>query len=91
MREPFKQKMLRAMGAPESMVRQQPEICMIGFERISIENYSSILKYSTEEILLRLIRGKLQIQGSSLCVKEIGEGSICIEGTVRQICFMEEA
>lgn len=90
MKENLKQKMLRAMGAPESIVRDQPEICMLGFERISVENYSAILKYTTEEILLRLIKGKMQISGSRLWVREIGMGTICIEGEVRQICFIEE-
>lgn len=90
MKEPFKQKMLRAMGAPESVARDQPEICMIGFERISVENYKSILKYTQEEILLRLIQGKLQMIGRNLFIKEIGEGSICVEGKVQQICFIEE-
>lgn len=91
MKEPLKQKMLRAMGAPESMVRDQPEICLLGFERISVENYRTILKYNTEEIVLRLIRGSMQITGSNLWVRDIGMGSICIEGKVRQICFTEEA
>lgn len=90
MKETFKRKMLRAMGAPESIARDQPEICMIGFERISIENYKSILKYTQEEILLRLIQGKLQLAGTNLFIKDIGEGSICIEGMVQQICFIEE-
>lgn len=91
MKETLKQKMLRAMGAPETMVRDQPEICMLGFERISVENYSTILKYTTEEIVLRLIRGKMQISGRHLWVRDIGMGSICIEGSVNQICFIEEA
>lgn len=90
MKETLKQKMLRAMGAPESMVRDQPEICMLGFERISVENYRSILKYTTEEIILRLIQGKMSVSGIGLWVRDIGMGSICIEGNVRQICFMEE-
>lgn len=90
MKDNLKQKMLRAMGAPESMVRNQPEICMLGFERISVENYNSILKYTPEEILLRLLQGKMQIIGKQLWVKDIGMGSICIEGKVSQICFLEE-
>lgn len=91
MKESMKQKVLRAMGAPEFMVREQPEICMIGFERISVENYRSILKYTTEEILLRLIQGKMLVSGSHLWVREIEMGTICIEGKVKQICFIEEA
>ena len=90
MKESFKQKMLRAMGAPESMARDQPEICMIGFERISVENYKSILKYTKEEVFLRLIRGTLQLIGGDLTIKEIGENVICVEGIIKQICFIEE-
>lgn len=85
-----KQKFLRLIGTPEFIVRDQPEICMIGFERISVENYKTLIKYSDEEVCLRLIKGILQINGRKLVIRDIDMGRICIEGRVKEIFFREE-
>jgi len=86
-KESFKQKILRTIGTPEFIVRDQPEICMIGYECISIENYKSLLQYSDEMLIIRLIKGRLSIEGKGLMVKNIEEGKICVEGCIRKMCF----
>ena len=91
MKATLKQKMLKAMGMPEFISREQPELCMTGFESISVENYKSILLYTGETIVLQLVQGFLQIEGTSLCIKDIGDGVICIVGTISHISFPKEA
>ena len=78
------------MGMPEFIAKGQPEICLLGFEHISVENYTSILQYTSKEIMLRLLQGKVQIEGNGLCVKDIGDGTIRIEGTIQQVRFLKE-
>lgn len=90
MSESLKRRFLRTIGTPEFIIRDQPEICMIGFERISVENYKSLLQYSDESVLIRLIKGRLEIEGKKLTVKDIDAGKICIEGRIKKICFAEE-
>ena len=85
----LKNKFLRAIGTPEYIVREQPEICMIGYEYISIENYTSLLEYSDECMVIRLIKGRITIEGRKLTVKDIDEGRICVEGCIKRIQFTE--
>ena len=75
------------MGTPEYIVRDQPEICMIGYEYISIENYKSLLQYSDDCMIIRLIKGSITIEGKKLTVKDIEEGKICIKGCIKRIQF----
>ena len=89
MKESIRQKFLRSIGTPEFIVREQPEICMLGFEKISIENYKSLLQYNDERLLIRLIKGCLTIEGRHLIVRDIESGKICIEGQIKNICFSE--
>ena len=90
MKATLKQTVLKAMGMPEFIAKGQPEICLLGFEHISVENYISILQYTSNEIVLRLLQGKVQIQGSGLCVKDIGDGIIRIAGRIQQVQFRKE-
>ena len=90
MKESIKRKFLRAIGTPEFVVREQPEICMIGNEKLSIENYKSLLQYSDETLIIRLITGKILIEGRKLAVRDIELGKICVEGLIKQISFIEE-
>ena len=63
---------------------------MIGSECISIENYKSLLQYNDESLMVRLIKGRLSVEGKKLTVKNIEEGKIYIEGRIKKICFEGE-
>jgi len=86
----IKNKLLHMAGTPEFVVKDQPEICMLGFERISIENYKSLMQYNDERVIIRLIKGKLEVEGKRLIVKNIEEGKICLEGRILKVCFLED-
>ncbi|MBO5774023.1 MAG: YabP/YqfC family sporulation protein [Clostridia bacterium] len=58
------------------------KITFIGGKELLIEGHKGIVSYSEQEIIARVKRGKLEIAGEKLFLKEINEDELLISGIV---------
>jgi sporulation protein YqfC len=72
---------------PEEIVISAPIISLIGSQEISVENFKTIVKYSSEEIKLNTVEGILVIKGKKLEAKSMTSEKIKMRGFIEGIFF----
>lgn len=73
---------------PSSIVLNLPLITIIGRSKINIENFKSILEYSTIKIRISTSCGILKIEGTELYLKEFSKEKISIKGNILKFEFV---
>lgn len=58
------------------------KISILDFSHILIEGHKGIIKYSLEEILIKIIKAELLILGTRLELREINNEEILISGNI---------
>lgn len=76
------------LDLPKEIVLNAPLITILGSEKLSIENFKSIVEYSSEKIRLNTSHGVLKIEGSSLYIKEMNTEKILILGKLHKLEFI---
>jgi len=69
----------------KSMITTQlnlPRITMIGDIHIYVENHRGILRFTSQEIILKVTNGEIKIKGSNLVIKMLLTEEILIEGKI---------
>jgi len=74
---------------PSDVVLDLPRITMIGQLHIYIENYRGVLAFSNTELRLSLETGQLLIRGQEFVLKTILPEDILLEGTIKNVEFIE--
>ncbi|MCB8814232.1 YabP/YqfC family sporulation protein [Desulfosporosinus shakirovi] len=72
---------------PPDVVGEGPKITITGRRQIMIENYSSILNFSEEEIRLETAEGDIFFRGKGLMLKVILATELQIEGELSSFSF----
>ena len=72
---------------PSEVVSQIPKITNLGFKRMMIENYKSILEYQDFFIRISTIIGIININGINMKMEEMTKDDIIIEGEIDSIDF----
>lgn len=86
-RENIKKWMVNQLDLPTDAVMDLPRITMIGQFHIYIENHQGVLRFSSEELRLKLNEGQLHVKGSGFVIKTILPEEILLEGTVHYVQF----
>lgn len=81
-------KLINSLELPTSIVLNVPFITFIGKNKISIENFKVILKYSLTEIKLSTNCGILKINGENLHIKEFSKEKINIIGNILNVEYI---
>ncbi|WP_440895881.1 sporulation protein YqfC [Amphibacillus sp. Q70] len=68
-----------------------PRITMIGDIHIYIENHRGILRFTSQEIILKITNGQLIIKGSELVIKMLLSSEILIEGKIDSLKMDESS
>ncbi|WP_067837039.1 sporulation protein YqfC [Amphibacillus sediminis] len=66
-----------------------PRITMIGSIHVYIENHRGLLRFTSNEIELRVTQGLLTISGRHLVIKMLLTEEILIEGEIIAVTFKE--
>lgn len=74
-------RVLRILEEKDSFSAKKPLIEITGTNRVLIENHLGIVKYSTEEIDIKVSYGIVCISGSNLCLMKIGKEQLIIAGS----------
>lgn len=72
---------------PPDVVGEGPKITITGRRQIIVENYSSILNFSEEEIRLETAEGDIFFRGKGLMLKVILATELHIEGELVSFSF----
>ncbi|SHH72398.1 MULTISPECIES: YabP/YqfC family sporulation protein [Desulfosporosinus] len=72
---------------PPDVVGEGPKITITGRRQVMVENYSSILNFSEEEIRLETAEGDIFFRGKGLMLKVILATELQIEGELFSFSF----
>ena len=72
---------------PEEISNNEPNITIIGFKKIMVENYKGILEYENFFVRLNTTIGVLNINGFNLKLSEMTSDDIMISGDIDSIDF----
>lgn len=67
---------------PQDVFTGLPRITMIGNVQMYIENHRGVLFFSSELLRLALNKGELQVSGSQLVIRAIGQEEVFLEGSI---------
>lgn len=88
LRKKVKRWMMNQMDLPADIVMNLPRITMIGHFHIYIENHQGIIRFTNEELRLRLTEGQLVISGSEFIIKNILPEEMLLEGNIQEVQFL---
>lgn len=57
----------------------------LGGKAVYIENFTKIIAFSKEEIILKLKKGMFKVTGSKLKIVELNKGSMLISGSIKGV------
>jgi sporulation protein YqfC len=81
--------LVKALELPTEIVVDEPLITIVGNYLITIENYTTLMQYTTDEIKLFTKSGILKITGNNIKINEIGTGKISILGNIVNIDYSD--
>jgi sporulation protein YqfC len=81
--------MTKTLELPADVVMDLPRITMIGQLHIYIENHQGVLRFTDQELRLRLKQGQLLIKGKDFVLKTILPEEILLEGTIDSVVYLE--
>lgn len=79
----------RILEIPEEISSVKPKITIVGFEKMVVENFKSVLEYQEFYIRLNTYMGILNINGFHLKLGEMTKEDIMITGKIESIDFEE--
>ncbi len=72
---------------PEETLSDLPVVSLTGQHRVHIENYTSVLTYETEKIVLLCPKVSMTILGKHLKIARLNPDEIQIEGFIQSISY----
>ncbi|HHT84064.1 MAG: YabP/YqfC family sporulation protein [Christensenellales bacterium] len=78
-------KLIVKLGLPLSDSVGGVKLCMVDFMCVLIEGHRGILKYTPQEITVRLKKGNIVAAGQGLTIEEINADEILIKGNIDSI------
>lgn len=75
---------------PISEIRSMTSYTVIGGVVANVNNYTKILLYSSDKILLKIRNNELNIDGTDLMIKQMTKNDITIMGRISNIYYSKE-
>ena len=81
----WKEDMITSLEIPRDLAMKETVITVTGRHQVIVCNYRSVLRYEEDEIILRTVRGRLQIRGKKLQIPIYTPEEMYIEGVITEI------
>lgn len=81
----IKDVMVNKLDIPREIVKNSYKVIIDGDEFITIENHRGILKFKSDEVVLRVEGGNFVITGSNLVIVYISGKTIKLTGAIRGV------
>ncbi len=72
---------------PEELSTEIPKVTILGFNRMLIENYKSVLEYQDFFIRIKMKTGLININGFELLMNEMTKDDLIITGNIESVDF----
>ncbi len=72
---------------PEELSSDIPKVTIVGFNRMLIENYKSVLDYQDFFIRVKMKTGLININGFELLMNEMTKDDLIITGNIESVDF----
>ncbi len=72
---------------PEDIMSDVPKVTVLGFNKMLIENYKSVLDYQDFFIRIKMSIGLININGFQLQMNEMTQDALMITGIIDSIDF----
>lgn len=72
---------------PEELSLSIPKVTILGFNRMLIENYKSVLEYQDFFIRIKMNTGLININGFELLMNEMTKDDLIITGNIESVDF----
>lgn len=79
----------KVLEIPEEITSSIPKITALGFNKLLIENYKSILEYQDFFVRISTAIGIININGYELKMQEMTSDDIVVEGKIDSLDFEE--
>lgn len=77
----------RLLEMPEEISKKETKITILGFKKILLENYITILEYQDFYIRIKISTGIININGFNMVLDEMNSDDILIIGDIDSIDF----
>lgn len=72
---------------PEEISSDIPKVTILGFDRMLIENYKSVLEYQDFFVRIKMKTGLININGFGLFMNEMTKDDLIITGSIESVDF----
>ena len=78
----------KILDLPQDVVQDLPRITMIGNVQLYVENHRGVQHFSSENLILELTKGTLEVFGKQLVIRAILSEEVFIEGIIDHVKYM---
>ena len=86
----FKEKIAEGFEASKDVLLDLPRVEMLGEYEVVIENYKSIVEYTSEKIVLDANPRQIRINGRNLEINSVAREVLFISGNIDSVVFLKE-
>ena len=87
----FLQTTVAGLELPADVLQGVPHIDLLGREHLRVMNHCGIIRYDSDQIILRLRCGVLRIGGKDLIMSVMDDEKLTMDGQIDSLCFEENA
>ncbi len=80
----------QTLEIPPEVLVNVPRIEVVGHLQFRVENHYGLEKYDPEQVILRLVDGRLVVNGENLVIGWIDRGEVVVTGKVHSLHFQED-
>ncbi len=85
----FLEELSKITNLPISEVLREYTISNVGGKVVNISNFSKLITYLPELVVVKVKNGNLNIEGSNLKIMELSKNSVTIQGVVHS-CVLQK-
>lgn len=75
------------LDLPKDIVLNLPKVTLLGNIQFYMENHQGILRYQTEQVVLKCHGGNVIVEGKNLTITSLSAEDIYLEGDIRQVRY----
>ena len=84
----FKEQLSELLSLPKEIILNLPQITLIGYQEISIENYKNIIELTSEQVRINTSSGILLVAGQELLLKSLTSEHLILSGNILKLEYL---
>jgi len=79
------QRFYNTIDLPPAVLENWPRLTLWGTGEVELEGYGALLYFGRERVTVGWMKGRLTVEGSGLCIREMSRGSLILSGNITGI------